>query len=369
MQRLERIQIRGFKSIRELSLELGSLNVLIGANGAGKSNLIGVFRLLNQVVNGNLQLYVGRAGGADQLLHYGKQITERIKIQLSFCQNDQLTNGYICDLVTAAGDTLVFEGESASFHDQSQYPTPYSVSLGAGYSESRLQEEANKNRVARYTLQAIQSWQSYHFQDTSDTAKVKQNGDVDDNRFLRPDAANLAAYLYYLQERKESHYRNITEIIRLVAPYFDDFTLRPSPLNPSKIKLEWKERGSDAYFDANALSDGTLRFISLATLLMQPQARLPKTILLDEPELGLHPFAITLLASLLQSAAQHTQVIVATQSVTLVNHFNPQDIIVVERGDAQSVFKRLPAQAVESWLEEYGLGDLWEKNILGGRPS
>ena len=370
MERLERLEIAGFKSIREASLELGPLNVLIGANGAGKSNLIRVFRLLNQLVNGNLQLYVGRSGGTDQLLYYGRQTTERIEIRLSFQTSETLTNGYACSLVAAAGDTLVFEKEIAFVHDQSRYPIPTEVSLGAGHSESLLRDAAKlQNGIARHSLEAIQSWQIYHFHDTSDSAKTKQTGDLDDNRFLRPDAANLAAYLYYLQEMKEAHYRNIVETIRLVAPFFDDFSLRPSPLNPGKIKLEWRERGSDAYFDASALSDGTLRFISLATLLLQPQARLPKPILLDEPELGLHPFAITLLASLLQSAAKQTQVIVATQSVTLVNQFNPQDIVVVDREDGQSVFKRLPEQAVESWLDEYGLGDLWEKNILGGRPS
>lgn len=215
----------------------------------------------------------------------------------------------------------------------------------------------------------MRSWKIYHFHDTSNSAKVKRTVNLNDNRRLREDASNLAAYLYFLKEKEPAYYRNIVDTVRMVAPFFDDFDLRPNSLNPDKIKLEWRERGSDAYFDANSLSDGTLRFISLVTLLLQPPGRLPSTILLDEPELGLHPYAITILANLLRSAAEHTQVIVATQSVTLVNQFEPDDIIVVDRVKDQSVFVHLGAAEIDSWLDDYGLGDLWEKNVFGGRPT
>lgn len=367
--RLERIKVKGFKSIRELDLPLKPLNVLIGANGAGKSNLISVFRLLNELVNGNLQLYVGKVGGADQLLYFGRTTTQRIEIEVWFTTDDSLANGYRCSLIPAAGDKLIFEREETFFHDRRYYAQPLSQSLGEGHQESRLREVAQRGGVPKHVLKAMQSWTIYHFHDTSDSARVKQTCDLDDNRYLRHDASNLAAYLYLLREKEPEAYRNIVETIRLVAPFFADFDLRPSPLNPNKIKLEWRERNSDAYFDANAISDGTLRFMCLSTLLLQPPDRLPSTILLDEPELGLHPYAIALLANLLRSAAEHTQVIVATQSVTLVNQFEPDDIIVVERRDNQSVFDHLKPAAIHDWLDDYGLGDLWEKNVLGGRPT
>jgi predicted ATPase len=183
---------------------------------------------------------------------------------------------------------------------------------------------------------------------------------------LRPDGANLAAFLYWMRARHSDHFRNIVDGVRMVAPFFDDFVLEPSRLNPERIRLEWKERGSDSYFSAFALSDGTLRFMCLATLLLQPF--LPSTVLLDEPELGLHPYAITILSDLLRGASTKTQVIVSTQSVTLVNQFEPQDVVVVERHDRQSAFRRLESGEMENWLDDYGLGDLWEKNIIGGRP-
>jgi len=364
-RQLDRISLAGYKSIRELDLELRPLNVLIGANGSGKSNFIGIFKLLNHLVNEDLQLFIARSGGADQLLHYGRQVTDEIAIELWFG-----ANGYSCRLVPAAGDTLIFAEEMVYFHDRAHYDRPFKVFLGEAHKETLLLHPPREGiRIARYVRRAMQSWQLYHFHDTSASAKVKQLGSIGDNLFLRPDASNLAAYLYLLRETEPAYYRNIVDTIRLVAPFFRDFVLRPSPFNPDKIKLEWQEKGSDAYFDAHSLSDGTLRFISLTTLLLQPPERLPATILLDEPELGLHPYAIAVLAEMLRSVTEHTQVIIATQSVTLVNQFEPEDILIVDRDENQSVFRRLSAEEIKLWLEDYGLGDLWEKNLLGGRPA
>ena len=365
---LDRIAIRGFKSIRALEgLALGSLNVLIGANGSGKSNFISAFALLNQIVSQNLQLYVGQAGGADALLYFGARTTGSIELDLTFRQG---RNGYQCKLMPAADDTLVFGLETCWYHDIGRDKDPVYIPLEAGHRETRLYAKSSRQQpwlsIADYVLDAIKSWKVYHFHDTSGSARVKKTGEINDNAFLRPDASNLAAFLYLLRETSPDHYRRIVETVRLAAPFFRDFNLRPDPLNPSKIRLEWYERGSDEYFGAQALSDGTLRLICLATLLLQPQ--LPATILIDEPELGLHPYAITLLAAMLRSAAVQTQVIVSTQSVTLVNQFGPEDIIVVDRKEGQSTFERLETKALGAWLQEYGVGDLWEKNLLGGRP-
>jgi predicted ATPase len=206
----------------------------------------------------------------------------------------------------------------------------------------------------------------YHFQDTSDTSAVRQMADVDDNRFFRSNAANLPAYLYWLQEKHPLEFRQIEEHVRLVAPFFDGFVLAPSRLNERKIKLEWRHKGSDTYFDAWSLSDGALRFISLATLLLQPQ--LPALILLDEPELGLHPLAIGILAEMLQAASQRVQVVLATQSVTLLNHFAPRDVIVAEHDGLRTTFNRLNEGKLKDWLADFSLGELWEKNVLGGHP-
>jgi predicted ATPase len=364
MARLDKISIKGYKSIRELvDFPLGPLNVFIGANGAGKTNFISFFAMLNQIVQNNLQVSVAQSGGANSLLYFGQKITPEIKIHLVFG-----SNSYQCTLVPAAGDTLIFSDERMGYQ-KPRFPKPLEIELGGGQKETRLHEEARKRSefsIAEYVVSAIKSWRVYHFHDTGTSARVKQQGDLNDNQILRSDASNLAAYLYLLRETRNEYYQKIVATIRLVAPFFNDFSLRPNPLNPEKIQLEWQEKGSDTYFNAQTLSDGTLRFICLATLLLQPN--LPSTILIDEPELGLHPYAITILASLLKSASQKSQVIVSTQSVPLVNQFGPEEIVVVDRKEGQSTFERHTSIDLENWLDDYGMGDLWEKNLLGGRP-
>jgi len=362
-QPLDRIEIQGFKSIKEIDLELRSLNVLIGSNGAGKSNFISVFGLLNQIVARQLQVHVQRSGGADSLLHHGQKQTAAMNLRLNFGPN-----GYEAKLAPGADGALFLESEQCWYHDR-RYTKPYTVSLASGAKESGLQEEAKdpKNNIAKHVLSAVQSWKVYHFHDTSPSAKVKQQAEIGDNAFFRADASNLAPFLLLLRDKHADHYRLIVESIRRVAPFFNDFKLRPNPLNPDRIQLEWTERGSDSYFNAHSFSDGTLRFVCLATLLLQPSP--PSTILIDEPELGLHPFAIQMLASLLKQASARTQVIASTQSVTLVNQFTPETVVVVSRGEGQSAFGRLKPDEIATWLDDYSLGDLWEKNVLGGRPE
>ena len=238
----------------------------------------------------------------------------------------------------------------------------------SGHMESRVLEGTHTN-IDNYALSAIKSWRVYHFHDTSDNAKVKQMHGLNDNAYLRSDASNLAAFLYFLKEQYPENYQRIVKIIRLVAPFFGDFYLRKHLNNNDQIELEWTEKGEDIPFKAHLLSDGTLRFICLDTVLMQPEELQPETILIDEPELGLHPFAIHLLASMLLSTSKKKQIIVSTQSTDLLNEFTPEDVIVADRNEGWSYLHRLESTKLTSWLEEYSLGELWQKNILGGRPS
>lgn len=378
--RLDRITIAGYKSIREQTIELRELNVLIGANGAGKSNLIGTFRLLHELVAGQLAVAVARQGGANRLLHLGRRVTGALRVRLEFGPN-----AYQLVLEPTVEDSLFFQEETATFQGHG-YPRPYAERLGVGHREAKLVEVAARGeKIAQHVLDSIESWRVFHFHDTSDTAPVKQPHFVADNQWLRWDGLNLAAFLYRLSEQGKlalqggpagqmalpffAAYRQIVAAVQGVAPYFEDFLLLPSPARPDLIQLAWKQKGSDEYFPAAALSDGTLRFILLATLLLQPESLLPATILIDEPELGLHPFAIQKLAAMAKAAATKTQVIMATQSVTLMNQFAPEDVIVVDREDQASVFRRLDAAEIASWAEDYSLGELWEKNVLGGRPQ
>ncbi len=356
MRTLRKVKIEGFKSIESAELALNDLNVVIGANGSGKSNLIGVFRLLERVLSHNLQVYV--ASEPDRLLHHGRKKTAALSLDFAFDQNSY---GF---KLKATQDSMIFEYEKVDYSGYWSYGEPIAV----GHKESKLEEAAKSyhNKIPQYVFPKVRNLVVYHFHDTSDTSPAKQTCDVSDNRAFRPDAANLPAYLYWLQEKHPVQFRHIEEHIRLVAPFFDRFELAPSRLNDKKIKLEWRQKGSDAYFDAYSLSDGTIRFICLATLLLQPNP--PDLILLDEPELGLHPFAIRILAEMIESASKRVQVILATQSVTLLNNFEPKDVIVAENDGLKTSFNRLDEEKLKHWLEEFSIGELWEKNVLGGRP-
>lgn len=356
MRTLRKVKIEGFKSIESAELTLSDLNVVIGANGSGKSNLIGVFRLLERVLSRNLQVFV--ASEPDRFLHHGRKVTPALSLDFAFDQNSY---GF---KLKAAQDTLIFEYERVEYSGYWSYGEP----LAVGHKESKLEEAAAsyKNKIPKYVFPKVRNLVVYHFHDTSETSPAKQTCDLDDNRFFRPDAANLPAYLYWLQEKHPAQFRHVEEHVRLVAPFFDGFVLAPSKLNEKKIKLEWRQQGSDAYFDAYSLSDGTLRFICLATLLLQPSP--PALILLDEPELGLHPFAIRILAEMLEAASKRVQVVLATQSVTLLNNFAPQDVIVAENDGLKTTFQRIDEVKLKGWLEEFSIGELWEKNVLGGRP-
>ena len=357
-KQLSRIVLRGFKSIRECDLRLTELNVLIGSNGAGKSNFIGFFSLIQQMLEGNLQRFVSRQGGPDALLHFGRKKTAQLQAELYFGHN-----GYKFTLEPTQDNRMMFGEESLWWNMRGDW------NIGSGHFETLVESQRSTSNIYKYTVPPMKSWRLYHFHDTSETALVKQRHGINDNLYLRPDARNLGAFLYLVKAQYPSHYDRIVKTIRLVAPFFGDFLLRPQPDNREQIELEWIEKGEDVPFKAHLLSDGTLRFICLATVLMQPEELQPETILIDEPELGLHPFAITLLASLLRSASTRRQVIVSTQSTDLLNEFSATNVIVADRSTGFTHLHRLDSEALKNWLNEYSLGELWHKNVLGGRPS
>ncbi|MGB7341364.1 MAG: AAA family ATPase [Phototrophicaceae bacterium] len=358
------LTIEGFQSIKKLDkLELNNLNILIGANGAGKSNFVSYFRMLSELVEQRLQLWVRKRGGSDRLLTYGIKETSQINSFIEFG-----LNGYGFTLIPTVDSSFIFAGERMYFNGP--YYGEKWENLGSGHDEAKLRNRASGNgKVADYCYDSISSWKVFHFHDTSNTAGVKRKQPLQENKFLRSNAENLAPYLYMLQSRHPNIYSQIRNVVQLAIPFFDDFILEPDEIRPDEfqIQLMWRQENSDYSLLPSQLSDGSIRFICLATALLQPDP--PSTIIIDEPELGLHPYAITLLGSLIRSASFDMQVIISTQSVPLLNEFSIDDLIVVEREEGVSVFKRLDEQDFEMWLEEYTVGELWEKNILGGRPS
>lgn len=368
--KIDRISLQGFKSFAQVTdFELRNLNVLIGQNGAGKSNFLSAFRLLTALSQGNLQTYVKSQGGPDALLHGGRKRSPTVRIELRFARNGDITNGYAITLAPTVDNRVQFLREEPWIIGRLTGNVAKRYPLGVAHEEAALNDD--KGPVSHYVAAWMKSWQQFHFHDTSESAAVKRAHPSNDNLRLKPQAENLAAYLYRLRElpNGQAAYQRIVDTIRLAAPFFGGFVRREP--TPDFVELEWFEQSDpDTPLRAHALSDGTLRFICLTTLLLQPRWLLPDTVLIDEPELGLHPYAITLLADMLKEVSADKQLIVSTQSAELLNALEPEHVVVAQRNGPATSLLRLSREDLGDWLDGYqGLGELWKANVFGGRPS
>ncbi len=364
--RLKRVSISGFKSIRLLKeFDFGKITVLLGANGAGKSNFISFFQMLSFMITyEGLQTYVGKAGGASKLLFDGpsvtREITGAINIETTAGQNE-----YVIWLAHAGGDSLIFTEEKLRF-SKNVYATKASwTELGAGHNNSRLIDTTIANKTVKSTLALLRQLVVFQFHNTSQIAWVRQKSKISDGKYLKADGGNLSAFLYNMREKSGRCYAKIEKLARLALPFFSEFVLED---DYDYVLLQWREKGSSAIFDASQASDGMLRFLLLISLLSQPEDRIPPIIFIDEPELGLHPYAISLLSDLIHDTAERSQIVLSTQSGMLVDHFSPEDIVVVNRRDRESTFKRLSSEEYADWLEDTSISELWERNVFGGGP-
>lgn len=365
--RIAQFSLSGFKTIEHLvDFIPGNLTVLIGPNGAGKSNFISFFRLLSWALNppGQLQTYVELLGGASEILYAGRPPANRIVARIAI-KAAKGANEYGFELVQAAQDKLIFTDEWFRFLPEGQ--TGKTTPLGVGHKEAQLIGRAEAGRKTEATILAMLRRIVVHqFHNTSPSARIRNKWDVNDGRWLKEDAGNLGSFLFRLQNSEPIYFQKIIATTRLVLPFFADYELIPD--NGNKILLRWRELESDRLFDASQAADGMLRVMALVALLQQPERDIPDVLIMDEPELGLHPYAIHILSQLISSASKHVQVIVATQSVSLIDKFDPHDVVVVNREGSRSTYGRLKGEELSDWLEDYSLSELWEKNVLGGRP-
>jgi predicted ATPase len=327
---LDKLTINGFKSIKELeNFELKNLNVFVGANGAGKSNLISFFKMLHKLADDDLDGYVRENGGISNILYNGLKTTAKMTFELQFDKRK-------CEFTI--------------------YPT------------TEDSADISDNLFRQFADDTVMPWKIYHFHDTSSNAPMRQYEIIEDNETLRLDASNIAPFLLRLREKHETEYRNILNACQIIMPYLKDFLLKEKTFGKAneikKVNLSWRTKDSDFPMQPYHLSDGSIRFICLATALLQPE--LPSTLIIDEPELGLHPEAIRILGELINSAAKRTQIIIATQSPLLIDQFKIEDIVVVNHKYNQSVFERLEKEDFDKWLEDYSVGELWTKNVIQG---
>ena len=369
MLMLNEIHIRGYKSYGgqdEHVVPFGKVTVLIGANGAGKSNLVSVFRLLNYAFTGALQNYVRRTDPATFFFEGPKRTPF---IDLSFCLKDE--NGskdrYALRFGFGNPDRFLVMSEEVTYQKPDS-GHPQIITLSPGFSGELGLWESHDAMTQKVVYAALSQMRVYQFHDTSDAARIKLPSNTRE-RFLKSDGGNLSAFLYHLKCDRPKHYERIRRHVQRVMPQFDDFDLVPDVRD--NVLLNWRMRGDvDGIYGPHQISDGSLRFMALAALLLQPKETLPSVIVIDEPELGLHPAAIIELVGMVRMASESAQVVLATQSPLLMNEFEPSEIVVVERDENRrcSVCQTLDEKRLATWLEDYSLSDLWEKNLLGGRP-
>ncbi len=371
MSKLNSITLNGYRSFKDAELELRPLNVLIGANGAGKSNLVSFFKMLNEMMAGRLQHYVASTGYASSNLHFGPKVTPQIEAELRFKTETDAISTYRMRLSHAARDAFIFAEECLSFHNPG-FPDAREEQFGPGHIETLIGTTASwdspSGKAARVFRHLLNNCRVFHFHDTSSTARVRNAGYVGNGKPLMPDAGNLAAVLYRLKMENPDTYKRIVDTVRQIAPFFHGFALETQGPEGRDIMLNWHHRESDMVFGPHQLSDGTLRAICLVSLLLLPDEELPLLIVIDEPELGLHPYALQVIASLCRSVSTNAQVLASTQSSAFLSCFAPEHIVVVQDDGRSSNFLRPDRNALEVWLDDYSLGEIWEKNVIGGGP-
>lgn len=356
---MDTVKIKGYKSLRDITLKIGNVNLLIGANGAGKSNFLSFFELLGNVYERRLAAYVTMSGGVDKLLYHGRKETERIVAEIT-----DRRNYYNLSLIESDG-RLIIEHERLGYCNTAGYCNSIDI---ASYKEESGIKDYNGLERGEYIKVYLSQIRKFHFHDTGRRSPFTAECDVvNDSYVMYEHGENISAILYKMKTRNPMAYNRIVKVVQSIAPYFRDFYLQPSDVG--KIRLQWQDIYSNMIYGPSDLSDGTIRFIALAVLFLQPA--LPHVIIIDEPELGLHPVAIEKLAGLIRIAAQKgTQIIVGTQSAELISNFTPEDVLVVDQNEEGTQIRRLKKDELQAWIGDYSLGDLWKMNIVkGGQPQ
>jgi predicted ATPase len=349
---VSRVKISGYKSIENCNLKLRDLNVIIGANGGGKTNFIDFFQLLNHIFGRKLQEYVVKSCGPDEILRFGRDVTPQLSGEIVVGSRQ-----YGFALSPAPDGRMAFADE---FISNEEFQNRH---VGSGHFETLINEYDEKFSRVKCRV--------FHFQDLGRSSKIMQPQPLDaDNMMLSHDAGNLAPHLYYLRENYKKSYDVIVKRVRVVAPYFIDFSFNIyGGGSQEMVELKWLERGCDTPHNVRNFSTGTLSFACLMTVLKSPREIRDDIIVLDQPDLNLHPTGLRIFANMLKVAKNYMQIIISTNSSEMLNQFEVEDLIVADRSGGATFLSRISRDEIDEWAEHCTLSQIWENNIIGGRPT
>jgi predicted ATPase len=391
------LTIKGYRSLKDVTIPLGPLNVMIGPNGGGKTNIMDVLALLQEAATGSLSDAIDRRGPIRSLLFAGgaKSIEVAVEISLppgfrrALRSGAQKTLRYAVTLAPAGGGYYV--KSERMWSDDVRKALGFPVFAGRGVLARATQTAAKTflaehqmtpaelalsrpdsvlSPVARLRLTFLKKVLGravcvYGLPDTRTDAPMRQPQVARMESVLKRDSSNLPAVLQLISQsdRYEHMYEDIESELRAGFPQEFRGLKFPSSGGDGRIAMRWREKAfPDRSFDAYEISDGTINFVRLATLLAGSTT--PQVVCIDEPEVGLHPRLIRLVAEMLQANAGPRQFIVATHSPALVDKLNPEEVLVVEKTEGATQVRRLDPDDLKHWLDKFSLGELWQTGQL-----
>jgi predicted ATPase len=389
MKTFDSIQVQGFRRLRDFHLRLEPLNVMIGANGSGKTSLLEVFSLLAASASGGLKETIHNLGGVNLNLtaseYSDTSAAEEMRFGLEKSVPGNAPLKYSVSL-RQAGANYQIPNESFTQHQDVTKPGPHKH-FDAGYGDVRYYDPAARKLVipawehdpqesalsqVPKMYQAPEDFRKtlassthYHGLDVGSRAPVRLPQPMREAKLPGRDGEDLVSCLYWMREAGPDRFETIQDTIRAAFPGFE--RLNFPPVAAGTLALTWKEKGMKHPFFMHQLSEGTLRFLWLVTLLYSPG--LTGVTMIDEPEVSLHPELLSILADCLREASQRTQLIIATHADRLVRFLSPGDVVVMDvQEDGTTRATRAIDLNLDAWLDDYTLDQVWQHGTLGGRP-
>ncbi len=381
MNKINRIKISGFRRLYDVDLQIKPLMVLIGANGVGKTSLLDVLSLLSASAEGRLNSELSELGGVVSVLTRTSADAvsllvdmevpgyEPLKYDLSLSPRGSgyaITHEVLSQrqpvfaepfkhVDSRDGDIKYFQIEEQRLVRPDWEHDPRETSLSQVPKMFRQPEDLRR---------ILGSASQYHVLDVGPRAPVKLPQQMKPATLPGADGEDLVSYLYYLREGDPDRFESIQDSLAAAFPDFEGLSF--PPVAAGMLAMTWKDKNFAKPLYMNELSEGTLRFLWLVSLLQSPS--LSTITMIDEPEVSLHPELLSLLADLMREASQRTQLIVATHSDRLIRFLRSEEVVVMDIGeDGLATATWADKMDLEEWLAEYSLDEVWRMGRMGGR--